>query len=335
MKRLILVVVFASIFWGLNAQLTMLKSGDNSSQDDYVPLVNYDRIWEYHMVSHGWDVYEHCLFQMKFDGEELRNGKTYHIFTFTGNEIYWSTCEGVYNNDMKVLQNRHTDKFLIREEDSKVYLFNDLSVKAGLDGVEKNDGEEILLYNFNLKPDEAFKAVSLRYRYNDFDILGDLTLWEHRIDVIETEIIEEQECTVQRLSTSIPGIFAIEGIGCVDYGILPIYKLSDYEAAYEDYYGLNRVYGKNEEIIYQRPYNSVDAPSSINNINEEVSLSFNDGIIEVNDAGKLNTIKIFNLNGEVVMAADGYDKVQLNTKELNPGIYIAKAGFKTLKIVVK
>lgn len=316
-------------------QLFESNAGNYSSQYDYVPLVNHDRIWEYYMVSPGPDVYEHCLFQMKFDGEELRNGKTYHIFTFTGNEIYWSTCEGVYNNDLKVLQNRHTDKFLIREEGNKVYLFNDLSVKAGLDGIEDNEGEEILLYNFNLKPDETFKAVSLRYRYNDFDILGDLTLWEHRIDVIETEIIEEQECTVQRLSTSIPGIFAIEGIGCVDYGILPIYKLSNYEAGYEDYYGLNRVYGKNEEIIYQRPYNSVDAPSSINNINEEVSLSFNDGIIEVNDAGKLNTIKIFNLNGEIVMAANGYNYVKLSTIGLKPGIYIAKAGDKIKKIIVR
>lgn len=329
MKYLIIIIVLLSPIshFFVNAE-------DNGISDSYVSIINNNRVWEYHKVRQRFDGYYHWLFYMKFDGEEIRQGRTYHVFTFCGNEIQWTCNEvGIYNDDISITPNAHFDRFLIREEDKRIYLYNDLTINTYPTAFDTL--EELILYDFNLNLNEKFMAMTLIYKYPDGYLYGENTLFEHEIYQLDYINVEGQKCAVQYLTDTVPGIFAIEGIGCVDYGILPIYNLLDYVTGTQDYYSLNRVYNTKGEIIFSNPDWCQEIPTSIDILKDEIDFTYINGTLEVRDLGHMISAKIFNLNGEVLMAADGYDSVQMDTEELNPGIYIAKAGHKTLKLVVR
>lgn len=314
-----------------------LSAISETYDDDYVRMINTDRIWEYHIYSVDYKTDNICrvLFRMKFDGNEMRNGKLYSVFKFCDDEISWSLnrSNGEYNDDLSMSPNTHTDRFLIREEDHRILLYNDLTVNYNSNAFLGN--EEIILYDFNLNLHAKCLAMTLVYDYIHSYIFGSEDLLKHEIIGLDSMIVDGKVCAVQYISDAPSGIFAIEGIGAVDYGILPIYNLICYVTGYQGNCKLNKVYNKDGEVIFQNPESCWEIPASVDSLSYDIYFSYFNDNLEVKDTGNMISAKIYNLNGEVVMAADGYDRVLMDTKELNSGVYIAKAGFKTLKIVVR
>ena len=213
-----------------------------------VKMIREDRVWEYIKETTLIDktvVYEQ--FQMKFDGTEIVNGKTYHKLVYTGavqtmTEV--STANGRKSIKIKKAENTNKIYYLMREENGKVYTYLDR-----VDGSQQRNIEH-LSYDFNLKKGDKFDGLA----YYDMQFF-DLSQFEDaKIDSIGEALIDGETCKVQVFSDF--GVkackkTATEGIG-FNYGILPAMDgVLMYASGGLPLIRLNRVYNGKGEVIYR------------------------------------------------------------------------------------
>ncbi|MDE7381901.1 MAG: T9SS type A sorting domain-containing protein [Muribaculaceae bacterium] len=131
-------------------------------------IIRDDRVWEYVMTDNTGMAVDFYIWKMKFDGTEVKNGKSYSIFkAFDGykisREIHSDKISGetVYSF---TLEEHVYPKYnaYIREEDQKVYAitppYNSDMWDEGLFGKTVKE-TEYLLYDFSLKEGDSFTYV--------------------------------------------------------------------------------------------------------------------------------------------------------------------------------
>lgn len=133
------------------------------SSSSYAGVINEDRIWHYWIE--GPDIDRNCVanisFQMKFDGTEDIDGKTYSVLKTINSQKY------IFNNTTRkweyVCDLKNSSRFYLREEGTKTYIYN--RGYGNLYFREFNyDGEnlnEFLLYDFGLEIGEGYVTEDL------------------------------------------------------------------------------------------------------------------------------------------------------------------------------
>lgn len=315
---------------------------DEKDAASYNSMINEDRVWEYCLSYGGPDNADVCIFQMKFDGERSVNGTTYHRFKFTGDEALWTVnmMNGQYNGDLEINSNEKTQYFLLREEDRRVYLYLDESfedVKSYLAEVCSLNVDEILLYDFNLGEGDEMGLLSIIYHYPN-PLTYAIGYNNHIIDKTDYTDIGGEACLTQLIGDK--WFVMVEGIGCIGRGILPAYQIDGWLTSFsssEYFYTLNRVYDSNGEVIYNNPDGVTDIPTSVGAVYDDthIQLHYRNSVIEAYGICPQDCLELYDAKGQLLESANGKDHLILPTNELQPGVYVAKAGSKTLKILIK
>ena len=281
-------------------------------------LVREDRVWEYEgSIPIGpWFQYK-----MRFDGDTIVNGTKYNILhTFDG-----FTKEGPY----EAKPSEGLD-FFLREENGKVYLLVELYGPPTMDMTDTKEMEEKLLYDFNVETGDELNVVG------SFDDLVNMTVTSTSHCNIDGE-----DCKIYSMNiTDRPYLqyTMVEGIGNSSMGCIPyiitalitgggrgaILPVSCVEQQ------LTRVYDNEGNIICEKdadglwPWEKTDGVAELKTASK---LSFDGRTVSAND----EHLTIYAISGKVVAEGCG----EVSTESLQPGVYVAKAGTKTLKILVK
>ena len=314
----------------------------NTVERGYVPMVREDRVWEYALFYDSDNsTREVCLFQMKFDGKEEHNGLVYHKCIFVGDEIRWSvdlSNEGAYNGDMVIKPTEKTECFLLREEDGKAYLYLDsqlADIKKALADKWGMHDDEIVVYDFNLAEGEETDLISIMYRFEDSYINPSVGIYVHDVSRVETISVDGQDCRKLSFGGTPHEVCFIEGIGTTTDGILPLYNTDNYFTGHgENYYSLNRFFNSAGEVIYRSDDYIDFSTVGVETVRDE-SFEIKEGKIIASRQGREVNVTVYDLSGRIELSTTCEDKVEMPLAGLNPGVYIAKAGTKTLKILVK
>ncbi len=303
-----------------------------------VRTVREDRVWEYlytenglldnPVVENGGDNY--LLFRMRFDGTCEIDGVEYHRLRYTGNVVKWAFS---YEGDLfgyEETTNDNPQEYLMREEDGKVYVFNNFN------SPEIEGDIEILDYDFNLREGDSYRleycipfwkkepiwAPGIEDRSSIFTVT----------EVDKTEI-DGQDCLVQKLykSESSPASDAeytvIEGVGFCRSGFLPLFVYDTRVCTDAMNYTLNRVYNAEGDIIY-RGLDIDPATVSVDRVTAQPSpaIEYDDMTLTAtgNDGSSL-TLTLFEVSGKEISEISGTGSVSASTAALSPGVYVAVA----------
>ncbi len=309
-----------------------------SAEETGPRLIREDRVWEYlyqenglldnPVVENGGDNY--LLFRMRFDGTCEIDGVEYHRLRYTGNVVKWAFS---YEGDLfgyEETTNDNPQEYLMREEDGKVYVFNNFN------SPEIEGDIEILDYDFNLREGDSYRleycipfwkkepiwAPGIEDRSSIFTVT----------EVDKTEI-DGKNCLVQKLykSESSPDTDAvytiIEGIGFCESGFLPLFVYDTRVCTDAMNYTLNRVYNAEGDIIY-RGLDIDPATVSVDRVTAQPSpaIEYDDMTLTAtgNDGSSL-TLTLFEVSGKEISEISGTGSVSASTAALSPGVYVAVA----------
>lgn len=255
------------------------------------------------------------------------------------NEIKWSytideqTGELMYNND-KSVSSEYMEGFKnVTSKDGKLYMTITDEMREYL----QYDGDaQVMLYDFNAKPGDKYNTFKME------QILGEnpFNPTFEEVNVLETGYIEveHENCRIHKISYGGREDSIIEGFGSVETGLLPYSNVYDPSNGSYSGFRLNRVFNfitnsKDEHIIYRHP-NYIDVNDLGNT--DAVKALFGDklGLMSY-DRSKIGanglSIAVYDMSGKIVAEGCG----EVSTESLQPGVYVAKSGAQTLKILVK
>ena len=309
-----------------------------SAEETGPRLIREDRVWEYlytenglldnPVVENGADNY--LLFRMRFDGTCEIDGVEYHRLRYTGNVVKWAFS---YEGDLfgyEETTNDNPQEYLMREEDGKVYVFNNFNSP-------EIEGEiEFLDYDFNLREGDSYR---LEYCIPFWkkepiwapDIEGRSSIFT--VTEIDKTEIDGQDCLVQKLykSESSPASDAeytvIEGVGFCRSGFLPLFVYDTRVCTDAVNYTLNRVYNAEGDIIY-RGLDIDPETVSVEKVYDKSSLSLNYGgeaVFAESSDGTGISLSLLDISGKVMSRVRGTGKVSASTAALTPGVYVAVA----------
>lgn len=172
-------------------------------------LINRDRVWYYNSGLINGNV----VFKMQFGSDTVINGKTYTTFSTTATTY---TYHDSSTNEWITKETGPGARFYLREEGSKVYIYN-LTNLSGLRFLEEwpYEESECLLYDFSLKEDESYQSVASNLMQIRLTIEG----------IGSKELEGGLKLDYQTISCQIPWgdewdrtpleLYAVEGIGFV------------------------------------------------------------------------------------------------------------------------
>ena len=323
-----------------------------------VATVREGRVWEYVYEEYGRPSSQdfdgdlnYVMFRMRFDGTEERNGKVYHRLVYDDSITVWSydnaDDSGFEFKSIRTIPNKITSVYLMREEDSKVYLLYDGSYEAE-EGIEP--GDELLIYDFNCMEGDSY-LTDFCMHYWEYS-----PLWCHgfaagagmNIKSSQTVEVEGENALMQTGRITVDSnkypdfekdidYVMVEGIGSVTHGCLPFITFDLRTATRYFDYNLNRVYNDKGEIIYRGE--DIDTTTlSIGRIAADVgSLSFANGTVKAVGAAEVN-LTLYDINGSRVATGNATESAEIDTEGLPHGVYIAicksQSGMKTLRIIL-
>ena len=271
---------------------------EDEYQYEYVPVVREDVVWGYYSNTNASEGGKTTY--IRFDGEEVINGKTY--------------LKCYRSDDCSFDENKSELLGYMREEDKRVYAI-----------VPQGDvlPEESLRYDFNLSAGDSFTRV------------GGNTVTISRVNnvVINGKL---RKCYYYNQDAMESGSCYTEGIGQWLYGDI-ISTDSNYRFVMEKNINTGEVFDHSCGITTLNPCDKLSVDQITEN---SLSFVQADDRININGAtGKVN-VAIYTFDGMKVAEASGSESVSLSTAELPIGIYVVKAtdstGNKLIqKIVIK
>lgn len=271
---------------------------EDEYQYEYVPVVREDVVWGYYSNTNASEGGKTTY--IRFDGEEVINGKTY--------------LKCYRSDDCSFDENKSEFLGYMREEDKRVYAI-----------VPQGDvlSEESLRYDFNLSAGDSFTRV------------GGNTVTISRVNnvVINGKL---RKCYYYNQDATESGSCFTEGIGQWLYGDI-ISTDSNYRFVMEKNINTGEVFDHSRGITTLNPCDKLSVDQITEN---SLSFVQTDDRININGAtGKVN-VTIYTFDGVKVAEASGSESVSLSTTELPIGIYVVKAtdstGNKLIqKIVIK
>ena len=271
---------------------------EDEYQYEYVPVVREDVVWGYYSNTNASEGGKTTY--IRFDGEEVINGKTY--------------LKCYRSDDCSFDENKSELLGYMREEDKRVYAI-----------VPQGDvlSEESLRYDFNLSAGDSFTRVGGNIvtisRVNNVVINGKL-----------------RKCYYYNQDATESGSCYTEGIGQWLYGDI-ISTDSNYRFVMEKNINTGEVFDHSRGITTLNPCDKLSVNQIAENA---LSFVQADDRISINGAiGKVD-VAIYTFDGMKVAEASGSESVSLSTAELPIGIYVVKApdstGNKLIqKIVIK
>ena len=271
---------------------------EDEYQYEYVPVVREDVVWGYYSNTNASEGGKTTY--IRFDGEEVINGKTY--------------LKCYRSDDCSFDENKSELLGYMREEDKRVYAI-----------VPQGDvlPEESLRYDFNLSAGDSFTRV------------GGNTVTISRVNnvVINGKL---RKCYYYNQDATESGSCYTEGIGQWLYGDI-ISTDSNYRFVMEKNINTGEVFDHSRGITTLNPCDKLSVDQIAENA---LSFVQADDRISINGAiGKVD-VAIYTFDGMKVAEASGSESVSLSTAELPIGIYVVKAtdstGNKLIqKIVIK
>lgn len=277
-------------------------------------LIREDRVWEYEgSIPIGpWFQYK-----MRFDGDTVVDGTRYNIL---------HTFDGITKEGQEDAKPADGLKFLLREENGKIYVL----VQEYVWPTDKT--EEKLLYDFNVEAGNELSVV------DNFGCLVNMT-----VTSIYNCTIREEDCKVYIMSMIEHPYLEytiVEGIGNVSLGCIPLIitdicsgggsgtKYTLPGLVVEQH--MKRVYDNEGNVICEKDADGLwpwEKTEGVTVVETASRLSFDGKAI----SAESEFITLYTFSGNAV--AKGYGEV--STENLQPGVYVAKAGGQTLKILVK
>ena len=271
---------------------------EDEYQYEYVPVVREDVVWGYYSNTNASEGGKTTY--IRFDGEEVINGKTY--------------LKCYRSDDCSFDENKSELLGYMREEDKRVYAI-----------VPQGDvlPEESLRYDFNLSAGDSFTRV------------GGNTVTISRVNnvVINGKL---RKCYYYNQDATESGSCFTEGIGQWLYGDI-ISADSNYRFVMEKNINTGEVFDHSRGITTLNPCDKLSVDQIAENA---LSFVQADDRININGATGKVDVAIYTFDGVKVAEASGSESVSLSTAELPIGIYVVKAtdstGNKLIqKIVIK
>ena len=271
---------------------------EDEYQYEYVPVVREDVVWGYYSNTNASEGGKTTY--IRFDGEEVINGKTY--------------LKCYRSDDCSFDENKSELLGYMREEDKRVYAI-----------VPQGDvlSEESLRYDFNLSAGDSFTRA------------GGNTVTISRVNnvVINGKL---RKCYYYNQDATESGSCYTEGIGQWLYGDI-ISTDSNYRFVMEKNINTGEVFDHSCGITTLNPCDKLSVDQIAENA---LSFVQADDRISINGATGKVDVAIYTFDGVKVAEASGSESVSLSTAELPIGIYVVKAtdstGNKLIqKIVIK
>ena len=271
---------------------------EDEYQYEYVPVVREDVVWGYYSNTNASEGGKTTY--IRFDGEEVINGKTY--------------LKCYRSDDCSFDENKSELLGYMREEDKRVYAI-----------VPQGDvlPEESLRYDFNLSAGDSFTRV------------GGNTVTISRVNnvVINGKL---RKCYYYNQDATESGSCYTEGIGQWLYGDI-IFTDNNYRFVMEKNINTGEVFDHSRGITTLNPCDKLSVDQITEN---SLSFVQADDRISINGATGKVDVAIYTFDGVKVAEASGSESVSLSTAELPIGIYVIKAtdstGNKLIqKIVIK
>lgn len=315
------------------------KSADQWNDNlakEYVPLVNYGRIWESYSLSWSRGPVKY----MKFDGTEEINGKTYHrIVTFKETLLDGGKVKddgNVYPMDVYEIEG------YVREEDRKVYAlvvgYVEGSTFTGMPYYPNNpypdlEMSEQLIYDFACEEGNSFSAFACS------EVGG--YIFDFSVDSRSMESVDGEDCMKYKLSVTIKDdkhsydcgwIEVLEGVGPIERGCL-IFNEFYYAPTKPEFYNyLNRVFDKDGKLLYESPegLDLIDLPmegvfSSVSTVARPDVLHIYNDCVSYGEEGIAGKVCIYDLSGGCVKSVAGMGKLVISLAGLQQGVYVAVA----------
>ena len=256
---------------------------EDEYQYEYVPVVREDIVWGYYSNTNASEGGKTTY--IRFDGEEVINGKTY--------------LKCYRSDDCSFDENKSELLGYMREEDKRVYAI-----------VPQDDvlSEESLRYDFNLSAGDSFTRV------------GGNTVTISRVNnvVINGKL---RKCYYYNQDATESGSCYTEGIGQWLYGDI-ISTDSNYRFVMEKNINTGEVFDHSRGITTLNPCDKLSVNQIAENA---LSFAQADDRININGATGKVDVAIYTFDGMKVAEASGSESVGLSTAELPIGIYVVKA----------
>ena len=271
---------------------------EDEYQYEYVPVVRENVVWGYYSNTNATEGGKTTY--IRFDGEEVINGKTY--------------LKCYRSDDCSFDENKSELLGYMREEDKRVYTI-----------VPQGDvlSEESLRYDFNLSAGDSFTRA------------GGNTVTISRVNnvVINGKL---RKCYYYNQDATESGSCYTEGIGQWLYGDI-ISTDSNYRFVMEKNINTGEVFDHSRGITTLNPCDKLSVNQIAENA---LSFVQADDHININGATGKVDVAIYTFDGVKAAEASGSESVSLSTAELPIGIYVVKAtdstGNKLIqKIVIK
>ena len=253
---------------------------EDEYQYEYVPVVREDVVWGYYSNTNASEGGKTTY--IRFDGEEVINGKTY--------------LKCYRSDDCSFDENKSELLGYMREEDKRVYAI-----------VPQGDvlSEESLRYDFNLSAGDSFTRA------------GGNTVTISRVNnvVINGKL---RKCYYYNQDATESGSCFTEGIGQWLYGDI-ISTDSNYRFVMEKNINTGEVFDHSRGITTLNPCDKLSVNQIAENA---LSFVQADDRISINGATGKVDVAIYTFDGVKVAEASGSESVSLSTAELPIGIYV-------------
>lgn len=285
-------------------------------------LINEDKIWVYEGHAAGSTLFE---FKMKFNGDTILDGRTYSVLK-TYDCIERNFLGPGVSNDVKHENGGIT--FLLREENGRVYVHS--PIEDVTDYYWESEDIEALLYDFNVTEGDVMKVI------NNVGYLSDGI-----VSKISTVNICDEDYKSYLISLydsdegAVVDFNVIDGIGNVTCGSVPLYIIDSYTG--NSLYSFPPLFVKHDLVKVTDASGNVICEklgglwpwenSSLEFLCRDEFFLYDGEAITLSDSD----IFLFDLSGEEISKGHG----RITVSGLMPGMYIARSGHKTLKIIVR
>lgn len=321
---LFLAAIFVAAI-SMNAQ-TGNPISEEPSQTEYIPFIQEDKVWEYAKTTFpNSDFY--VLYDMRFDGVVDVNGHVYSRFVNFKATKY---PNGLDNEGNELTQEELMPTSYFREEGKTVYILMEDGVPAvGVIDLSADYSEAVMM-DYSLADGSPF-PLGLFPQYDDA-----APLYIHYRDYPSGNFATDGKC-FELYSIDSEGMEIVyhpvfgESIGLIN-DILPNIDLYWSTGTMESFLLCVR---QGEKILYKDSrYDGITSVRSVYS-DTSVQLYYKNGIIEATGIESDDTLELYDANGRLLSSAAGRSSTSIATNALQPGVYVAKAGTKTLKILVK
>ena len=277
-----------AILCGLCAShsLTAASGERREANDEYIPLISEDKVWEYvsEYTYNGKNFHE--LNRYEFSGSAEKNGRQYNILFHTGSTSWRESPDPdgtVSISDYNRTHDRVLEAYM-REENGKVYVIPQKNALGGTtefnpEGDTFSDKfnrlavyDEVLLYDFSIsgqaesmcqvrwEPDGLFETIiaPVSCFSSEEEVHGDKILRAIRLINPVTNFIHEyyygEPIGIDSDNIGTYGIVWLQGVGSVGHGVLDApggYTGLPESEGYGNTEMFNNLYDKEGNVLYQ------------------------------------------------------------------------------------